>query len=372
MFERWRAKRRAERHWLLLRPAACAEGVWQWRRLPGTEHGDWPPPAHYVQDTVALIMPSAQCSHFQVPAPPGLKPHEWPLLLEDLLQQPAEDVQISCLSKRAGSLELLVVERACVQRWLAACETLGVSPDYLWAELQLLPVQAPGQIVEWARPEGRCLIRGADNGVQHWLVWPEVLGELPDGWRPSTEEMAGPWPSRWASLSRLPNALERSDKRRPKARQRALPFSRTQLRLVSACAVLALCWGALMLGQFWQQVPVWKAQVEAVTGQVGSAQQAARLLSRLQSEQTDWRSRQQQIVELEQAVAIWLDRQRDWGVSGTYFDGRTLRWVLSGSAPPPALDHWQNMARAVGARVSVEANEKMSLLTLNFTLDAQP
>ncbi|MBX8557751.1 type II secretion system protein GspL [Pseudomonas cichorii] len=368
--ERWSLKRRAQRHWLLLRPAAT--GAWQWRRLPGDEQGDWPPPAHCLQDTVALIMPAAQCSHFQVPAPPGLKPHEWPMLLEDLLQQPAEAVQVSCLSRLAGHLELLVVERAQVQRWLSECEELGVSPDYLWAELQLLPTQAAGQALSWSRPEGRCLIRGADNDLQHWLVWPDVLGEPPENWRQPSEEMTGPWPSRWAALSRLPSLLVRSGTRRPKTRQRASPFGKSLSRLAGVCGVLALCWGALMLGQFWQQVPVWKAQVEALTGPVDSARQAARLLSRLQSAQTDWQSRQQQIAELEQAMTLWLDSQKDWGVSGTYFDGRTLRLVLSGNASPPDTTHWQVMAKAAGAKVSVETNEKTSLLILNFNLDGQP
>lgn len=57
--------------------------------------------------------------------------------------------------------------------------------------------------------------------------------------------------------------------------------------------------GALALGQFWQQVPVWKAQVEAVTGPVASARRAERLLSRMNADQLDWRTRQQQMVELE-------------------------------------------------------------------------
>ncbi|MEN1834749.1 type II secretion system protein GspL [Pseudomonas lijiangensis] len=368
--ERWSLKRRAQRHWLLLRPAAT--GAWQWRRLPGDEQGDWPPPAHCLQDTLALIMPAEQCSHFQVPAPPGLKPHEWPMLLEDLLQQPAEAVQVSCLSRLAGHLELLVVERAQVQRWLSESEELGVSPDYLWAELQLLPTQAAGQTLSWSRPEGRCLIRGADNDLQHWLVWPDVLGEPPESWRQPTEEMSGAWPSRWAALSRLPNLLVRSGARRPKARRRASAFGRSLSRLAGVCGVLALCWGALALGQFWQQVPVWKAQVEALTGPVDSARQAARVLSRLQSEQADWQSRQQQIAELEQAMTLWLDSHKDWGVSGTYFDGRTLRLVLSGNASPPDTTHWQAMAKAAGAKVSVETNEKTSLLTLNFNLDGQP
>lgn len=372
MFDRWLADRSAARQWLLVRPGLDDSAPWQWRRLPGTESGNWPAPAHSAQESVALIMPAAHCSHFQVSAPPGLKPYEWPQLLEESLQQPADQLQVSCLSRMAGHLELIVVERVLVERWLAECDALGLSPSHLWAEMQLLPAPEPDQLWRWTRADDSCLKRTDANGVQRWLRWPDVLGELPEGWKPVDHEISGSWPSQWASLDRLPNLLSGVGRRKMNATRRTLPFSQTQRRLVAACVLLSLCWGALALGQFWQQVPVWKAQVEAVTGPVASARQAERLLSRMHADQLDWRTRQQQMVELEKAVGRWLDTQQGGGVSGSYFDGQNWRVVLHGSKPESATDHWQAIARNAGAKVRVEPDAKTSLLTLHFNLDGQP
>lgn len=372
MLERLRAARSAQQRWLLVRPSVTADEPWQWRRFPASESGNFPPPAVAPDEAVVLIMPAVQCSHFQMPAPPGLKPHEWPQLLEELLQAPADQVQISCLSRGRGHLELLVVERALIQRWMADCQAMGIFPSHLWAEMQLLPVQPTGQVLRWTRNQDSCLTRADADGVTQWLVWPDVLGDLPSDWQQPTVEVTGAWPSQWAALSRLPNLLAASDKGRSKRARPTLLLSKTQRRLLGVCVVLALCWGAVAAVQFWQQVPAWKAQVAALIGPVGSARQAERQLARLQSEQADWRNRQQQVAELELAVEQWLDTQREWGVSGSYFDGRTWRLVLSGGAVAPAPAHWQAMAKAAGATVKVEPDDKAALLTLHFSLDGQP
>jgi general secretion pathway protein L len=370
MFERRRAP--ARQGWLLLRPPVQDDGAWQWRRLPGAEGGDWPPPAHHQDEQVALIIPAALCSHFQVQAPPGLKPHEWPLLLEDQLQQPADEVQVSCLSRSPGHLELLVVDRAQVQRWLSTCDDIGLAPTCLLADMQLLPQVSAGQVLRWSRETDSCLLRADALGAQQWLVWPHLLGDVPDSWQPTTDEMSGPWPSQWATLDRLPNLLAGTGARRSRPRLTSRLFTATQKRLMAVCALLVLCWGALAAVQFWQQIPAWKAQVERVTGPVSTPQQAARLLARLQAQQTDWRSRQLQVAELEGAVSRWLAGQQGWGVSGNYFDGRNWRVVLNGNVAAPALGHWQSIAKAAGAVASVESDEKKALLTVSFDLGVQP
>lgn len=372
MFDKLRARRHDARSWLLVRPGSLASDPWQWCRVPANQSGDWPPPASFLQDTIALVVPAAWGSHFLVPAPPGLKRHEWPMLLEDLLQQPAAQVQVHCLSRVGGQLELLVTERERISGWLADCEALGIAPTCLWTEMQLLPDQPPGQMLRWTRRDDSCCKRGGEGGAQHWLTWPHLLGELPESWREPTEEMTGTWPDQWAPLGRVQNLLAADASRRVKTQRRPALLSRTHRGLTGLCALLAISWAAVAAVQFWQQVPVWKTQVEAVTGPVGNVQQAARSLARLQAQQTDWRSRQQQVAELESAVSAWLAGQQGWGVSGNYFDGRSWRLVLNGNLPAPPLAHWQAMGKAVGATASVEPDTKPSLLTVNFDLGVQP
>lgn len=370
LIARWRPTASAPRGWLLLRPAAEASG-WQWCSYPDGRSGDWPPPADVPRDRVALVLPATACSHFQIPAPPGLKRHEWPLLLEDVLQQPVEQVRVECLSRREGRLELLVVEQARFDQWLADSRALGVAPHAVWAEQQLLPQQPPGRVLRWTRSTDDCVLRAADDGTQHWLVWPRQLGPCPSDWPEAEQHMTGEWPSEWASLERLPSLLGRPVARRPRG-PGPVTFTRFQRRLAGVCAGLALCWAGVLAAQFWQQLPVWKAQVEAVTGPVADTRQAARALSRLQARQTDWRSRQQQVAELEAAVADWLASKPGWGVSGNYFDGRNWRLVLNGDAAAPEVGHWQVMGKAVGAVANAVLDDKTSLLTVNFDLGAQP
>lgn len=365
LLERLSPGRREPRAWLLVRPEADG---WQWRRVPGNQQGIWPPaPDNLLGARVALLIPAAHCSHFQVAAPPGLKRHEWPMLLEDQLQQPLDQVQVHCLSRSAGYLQLLVVDKAQVQGWLSDAEALGITPEYLWAEPQLIPEAGPGEVRCWARRDARYLLRADEQGRQQWLVWPHVLGEPPEGWR-SEACMQGEWPSQYADLQRLPNLLHARQVRRANT---AL-FNPVQRRLLAVAGVLGLCWVSLSLVQWVSQVPGWKAEVQALTGPVATTRQASRELARLQAEQTDWRVRQEQLVMLEQAMGTWLGSQQNWGVSGSYFDGRTWRLVLSGNSAPPAASHWQNLAQAAGATASAEPSENGALLTVRFDLGVQP
>ena len=173
MFERLRGK---PLEWLLVRPPASSEGRWQWlhyRAQQACSSGAWPPPSALLQLPGALIVPAQDCSHFCLPAPPGLKRHEWPQLFEEYAQQPAEALLVSCLSREAGQLELLVMQRQQVQQWLAECAALGVQITHGWAELQLLPQPEPGQVLRWQREQLLCLKAHS----RQWLVWPQVLGE---------------------------------------------------------------------------------------------------------------------------------------------------------------------------------------------------
>lgn len=361
-------RRRAPRHWLLVRPADDGQ-AWQWRRLPGHEQGAWPPPADYLHgDRHALVIPAALCSHFHLAAPPGLKRHEWPLLLEEQLQQPLDQVQVHALSRQGQYLELLVVDRACLQGWRAEAQALGLDLEAAWAEAQLLGVVQPGEQLGWRQGEQCCLVRCDAQGRRQWLVWPDALGALPDGWYSADDLYSGAWPQPCTVPPLSASCLGVQRQRRPMQ----LPISPLQRRLVTVAAVLGLCWASLALVQWVGQVPAWKRQVEVLTGPVSNVQQARRSLARLQAEQTDWRIRQQQLVSLEQQVGQWLQAHPDWGVSASQFDGRTWRLVLNGDQAPPAEQHWQTLADAGGAAASAERSENGALLTVRFDLGGQP
>ncbi len=369
MFERLRAK---PREWLLVRPPATAGGRWQWLHyspLRAQSRGDWPPPAALLHLPGALIIPALDCSHFCLPAPPGLKRHEWPQLFEEYAQQPAEALLVSCLSREAGQLELLVMQREQVQQWLAECAALGVQISHGWAELQLLPQAEPGQVVCWQREHLLCL----KGDSRQWLVWPQVLGErLPQAWRElPAESVEGDWPSRLARLEQLPSVLEGTRPTRTRA-QRTPLMSRLQRRLLLGCVVLAACWSAVYGGQYLRQIDAWKAQVRAVTGPANTPQQARVALARAQGEATDWQVRQQKIVALEQALSAWLQQQPGWSVSRVAFDGSHWRLALRGDGPRPLPAEWQAIAQTAGARWADEAQSAGAQLHLSFDLGEQP
>lgn len=369
MFERLRAK---PREWLLMRPPTLAEGRWQWLHYSAQRFcssGAWPPPAALLQLPGALIIPALDCSHFCLPAPPGLKRHEWPQLFEEYAQQPAEALLVSCLSREAGQLELLVMQREQVQQWLAECAALGVQITHGWAELQLLPDAEPGHAVRWQREQLLCLKAHS----RQWLVWPQALGErLPQAWRDLPgETLVGDWPSRLARLEQLPSVLEGSRPTRVRA-QRAPLMNRLQRHLLLGCVVLATCWSAVYLSQSLRQIDVWKTQVRAVTGPASNPQQARTALARVQGEATEWQVRQQKIVALEQGLSAWLQQQPGWSVMSMAFDGKHWRLGLRGNGPRPEPAQWQAIAQLAGAQWTDEAQGAGGQLHLSFDLGEQP
>lgn len=373
MFERLRAQ---PRQWLLVRPPATPGGHWQWLHYAAQQarsSGSWPPPSALLALPGALIIPALACSHFTLPAPPGLKRHEWPQLFEDFAQQPADALLVSCLSRASGHLELLVMQRSQVRQWLAECAALGVRITHGWAELQLLPQPDPGHAVCWQREQLLCLKACTNAHPRQWLVWPRILGErLPHAWRDLPgEALDGDWPSRLAVLEQTPSVLE--DARPVSPRERRSPaMSAIQRRLLFGCLFLALCWGAIGLVQTMRQLDVWKSQVHAVAGPSGTVRQARGALARVQGEHADWQVRQQKVVALEQALSAWLHQQAGWSVSSVHFDGRHWRLGLRGNGPRPAPGHWQAIALAAGAHWTDEPAGDAAGLQLSFDLGEQP
>ncbi|VVP75760.1 hypothetical protein PS910_01473 [Pseudomonas fluorescens] len=357
----WR-RRPVARPWLLLRPGQ-GTAPWQWLLIEAGEprrEGEGRPPVD-LQAQVALVVPGALCSHFQVPAPPGLKRNEWPLLLEDRVLQSPEQVQCACLDRQPGQLQLVCVERAPLLAWQATCTGWGLQVERCWAEFQLLPAPEPGNACHWQREEGEDLLRGrGEDGREQWLAWPEMLGdERPAPWADwQHERVHGRWPSRLAALDRQPTLFELG-----RSRQFVLP--RLQTRLAVACLALAMLWGGLWLSQEWRQAQLYRSQVLAVTGEQASPRQAAQALKRLRAAEQERELRLRKLGGLQGQLQDWLRQHPEWHVHAVRFDGQ--RWHLGvageGASPP-----WESMASAADARVELKRGDQAAQWQVVFDL----
>ena len=345
----WRRRTPAQ-PWLLLRPGP----VWHWALVEGgtlRQQGQGQPPAN-LQARIALVLPAEACSHFRVPAPPGLKREEWPLLLEDRLLQTPDEVACACLAREPGHLRLLVVARQPLDAWREHCAAWGLQVERCWAELQLLPVPQAGRSWNWQRTAGVSLYKGVtEDGQEHWLAWPDALGSVPH--HPWAElqalPLSGDWPGTWAPLDSMPGLFERARK------MRSMPvLPRQHQRLFAACLLLAAVWGGLWMTQQWRQAQLWRSQVIAVTGEQASPRHAAQALKRLRDSELQQQLRTRQLEDLQTRLQAWLRDNPGWQLQAVRFDGQ--RWHLrmdgEGSSPP-----WQDMAAAAGATVQVQAGQ---------------
>ncbi|MDD1959774.1 type II secretion system protein GspL [Pseudomonas sp. 39004] len=343
----WR-RRSPARPWLLLRPGS----PWDWLLVEGgiaQRQGQGEPPAN-LQARVALIVPAEHCSHFQLPAPPGLRREEWPLLLEDRLLQGADEVVCGCLGREAGQVRLLTVARQHLEGWRGQCVEWGVSVECCWAEFQLLPAPEAGVAWCWQKPGGFSLMKGLSEGAgERWLAWPDVLGDVRVEPWPQLRRvpLKGRWPDELAPLDSLPGLFEQ---RRPRT---FVGPSRAQRQLIVACLLLACTWGSLWLVQQWRQVKLWQAQVLAVTGEQAGPRQAAQALKRLREAELQQQLRVRQLADLQGRLQAWLLEHPGWRLQAVRFDGQ--RWHVrlegEGAAPP-----WGEMASAVGAQVQVNGD----------------
>ncbi|MGS7252791.1 type II secretion system protein GspL [Pseudomonas anuradhapurensis] len=345
----WR-RRTPARPWLLLRPGA----TWHWALVDGgrvQSQGQGEPPLN-LQASVALILPAEACSHFRVPAPPGLKREEWPLLLEDRLLQAADEVTCACLARGPGYLRLLVVARQQLDSWHRQCVEWGLPVQRCWAELQLLPTPEAGTAWHWQRTADLRLCKGlGEDGQEHWLAWPDALGDAPrQPWAGLHKvPLSGDWPTALPPLDKLPGLFEHARNRRVLA-----TVSRPQQRLLAACLALAVVWAGLWMTQQWRQAQLWRSQVIAVTGAQASPRHAAQALKRLREGALQQQLRMRQLEDLQAALQAWLRDHPGWHLDAVRFDGQ--RWQVrlagEGSAPP-----WQDMATAAGATVQVQADQ---------------
>lgn len=340
-----RRNRAPAQPWLLLRPGE----VWAWllvERGLAVREGQGEPPAG-IAARVALIVPGEHCSHFQVPAPPGLKREEWPLLVEDRLLQPADAVVCACIGRQGGQLRLLVVAEALLNSWRAQCADWGFTVERCWAEFQLLPEGA----WQWRRAAMQLY-----KDQAHWLAWPQALGAPPAVWQVGERASCeGPWPEVLAPLEALPGLFEVRRARQP---VRLEPLQR---RLLVACLILAVAWSGVWCGQQWRQAQAYRQQVLAVTGPQATPRQAAQALRRLGDEQREAQVRLRQLDGLQEQVHSWLSNHPGWQLRAVYYDGQRWQLELMGTGDTAP---WQAMATAMGVQVRVEDDARRVVFEL--------
>lgn len=346
-------QRSASDEWLLVRPDETAP--WHWQRwLDGAtrDQGDWPPPAGWQTLRCALVVPADAASYFEVTAPPGVRPAEWPLLLEDRLLQPPESVRVGCVGRRGKVLRLVALERARLTDWQQQAGTMGLHVERYWSEFQLCPEAEPGEALEWHVPGHVCRVQADKQGAQRWLALPdafaETLGEqVFDSAEPVRLQMS---PGPGCALDKLPSLVEA---RRPQ-RVSAAGGWHQHRRLAAICLGLALAWALLMAGQTWQEGSHVRAALAAQLGGASTLQQAESRLRRAQRDEQQWLFRQQQVAALGQTVSGWLAEHPDWSLQALGFDGQ--HWHVTVSGKGDALvdqERWEALGREIGGIVTL-------------------
>lgn len=144
---------------LLLRPQhagpPAADNPLQWLVAEGERviaSGQGTPAEPWRTLPASFIVPAAAVSYFDLPAPPGLKPADWPLLLEEQLCVAAADLEIACVGRRDARLQLQLVDKALLQQWEQQCALHSVVPQRYVSDFQLLPAAPAGSYLCWIQP----------------------------------------------------------------------------------------------------------------------------------------------------------------------------------------------------------------------------
>lgn len=355
------------------RPHSTDPWYWQhWHQGQNMAQGQGWPPETLRNLQCALVIPAPCCAHFELLAPPGLKPHEWPQVLEDQLLQEPDQVQILYLGHQHPRLHLAVVNQSLLQEWQQQLQPQGLTLNYLWTEFLLLPEPVPEQDLYWPTDGYGCYLLQDANGIRQRLTWP---ADQP--WPLASErtiqhlDNTGALPE--LTAGRLRHLLSCS---KLKARRRwVMPRLNRRLRAqVAVCAGLGLC--ALLLESYalYRQTQVWRDQVAQQLGKVTSPQQAQQRLQPMLRAQRTEQMAQQLLAELEQSWSDWFNRQSDWQLIESRFNGRLWQLTVSGAQPPTAelSARWQSLAKALSIKlgVQVQPQEQATQVRLSFDLDS--
>lgn len=134
---------------------------------------------------LTLVLHAADCSLFDVAAPPGLKAQEYGLLLEEHLLSEPDEQRVLKLGQSRGRLQLLVCNAALLQSWCAWLHESGLKVQRLVFDVQLLPPVPADTVMGWKSPAATLLVKApmadAPGAV---LSWPDrQLPPLPDTWQ---------------------------------------------------------------------------------------------------------------------------------------------------------------------------------------------
>lgn len=332
----WRPGGATKAAQLLLRPRQGglpgAENPLQWLVLEAGQpvasgqigvDGDGVPDTQWRALPTTFILPSSDVSYFDLAAPPGLKPAEWPLLLEEQLCVAAPQVEIGCVSRTPGRLQLQLADKALLQQWEARCQALALVPERYVSDFQLLPLPDAGHYRCWRHDNELTLIlpdTGADETSPRWrwLNW-TADADLPTSCQTlqRSELQAAPGELDWQVLAagispELPPLRRGTLKRR-----QAMPLSLSLVPLKplrSALVVLLVCGLAYLGAERWQQGQRAAAARQQVLVQLqvpanASVERATRLLAARLDQQQAALGRLADLALFSDSVAGWLAQQ---------------------------------------------------------------
>lgn len=160
----------------------------QWGHLDAqSPDADWDRLAQLSQQAhTVLLLPAQQVSFFQVDAPKGIKPKEWPLLLEDVTPAAPESLVIAALKRTTeptGTLSLLVTDRASLNAWQHWAQSQQIQLHHWSSPLQLQPPPEDEETLSVTGHPDYWLIKSPTQ----WLCWPRALeAQQPPQWHDHT------------------------------------------------------------------------------------------------------------------------------------------------------------------------------------------
>lgn len=350
--------------------AAMLQWAW-WVRQPGQPdqggYGDVPEAIRTLPAT--LILRADEYTLFDVPAPPGLKESEYPLLLEDMIMGDLSAQQVRCVGRLHGRLQLIVCACERLEAWHQRAQQSGLKLNAIVTDFQRLADAETGVLL-WRQQASLTLLKPSlPDQMGGILGWSDTaLPPLPKHWQPEATLNAGDVLAELAQLADLARSNETSLLPRSRVsrigHERAGGYSGLFTRLsplVSSLKVplvgfvLSLsCFGLAAASQNWSSQSSYRA---AVTERLGLPAEASknrvrrelRLRLNLKSESL---LRLDNASKLYQQLDTWLQQTPGWQLLGLEMQAQTprivLRWQGEGEAMLPdresASSTWVSLA----------------------------